>query len=310
MARTAADGFHPAAAFFYCAALLALAMLCFHPALIALGLAAAALQNLMLRARPFLRQLAWNLPVCAAFAAFNPLINHGGKTLLFYFWGSPVTREALLYGLCQGGSLLLVFWLFGVYNVLVPPDRFSYLFSPAAPAASMLVTMTQRMLPLFARRLREIEAVQRTLRPPAGREESGRRGALRRRLREVSILLSWSMEDGLDTADSMKARGYGLSRRTSFSVFRFARRDALALCFTLLCAAGCVFCFYRFARCRFFPRAAFSGALPAGLFYAALAAALPACRAVSALRWRAAARRMGRPEGSGALAQTGYSRTE
>lgn len=301
MARTAAGGFHPAAAFFYSAALLVLAMLCFHPALIALGLAAAALQNLMLRARPFLRQLAWNLPVCAAFAAFNPLVNHGGKTLLFYFWGSPVTREALIYGLCQGGSLLLVFWLFGVYNVLVPPDRFSYLFSPVAPAASMLVTMTQRMLPLFARRLREIEAVQRTLRQSPA--ENGRRGAFRRRLGEVSVLLSWSMEDGLDTADSMKARGYGLSRRTSFSVFRFARRDALALGFTLLCAAGCVFCFYRFARCRFFPRVSFSGALPAGLFYAALAAALPACRAVSALRWRAAARRMNRPGNSGALAR-------
>lgn len=33
----------------------------------------------------------------------------------------------------------------------------------------------------------------------------------------------------METADSMKGRGYGLPGRTAFSVYRFTRRDGAAL---------------------------------------------------------------------------------
>jgi len=48
-------------------------------------------------------------------------------------------------------------------------------------------------------------------------------------MRVISILLSWSMEDAIETADSMKARGYGLKNRTTFSLFKFDKRDGLVL---------------------------------------------------------------------------------
>ena len=43
----------------------------------------------------------------------------------------------------------------------------------------------------------------------------------------LSILTSWAFEDSIDTTDSMKARGYGLSGRTSYSNFRFDSRDGM-----------------------------------------------------------------------------------
>jgi energy-coupling factor transport system permease protein len=42
-------------------------------------------------------------------------------------------------------------------------------------------------------------------------------------------MISWALENGIDTADSMKSRGYGLPGRTAFSVYRFDRRDGQAL---------------------------------------------------------------------------------
>ena len=43
----------------------------------------------------------------------------------------------------------------------------------------------------------------------------------------VSILVTWALENAIETADSMKSRGYGLKGRTAFSIYRFNRRDKI-----------------------------------------------------------------------------------
>ena len=48
-------------------------------------------------------------------------------------------------------------------------------------------------------------------------------------LRNLSVLLTMSLENAVETADSMKARGYGARRRTTFHLFRFDGRDARTL---------------------------------------------------------------------------------
>ncbi len=45
----------------------------------------------------------------------------------------------------------------------------------------------------------------------------------------LSIMITWALENAIETADSMKARGYGLRGRTAFSIFRFDRRDGIVL---------------------------------------------------------------------------------
>ena len=41
------------------------------------------------------------------------------------------------------------------------------------------------------------------------------------------------MENAIDTADSMKGRGYGIPGRTAFSIFEFDKRDKIALVWIL-----------------------------------------------------------------------------
>ena len=50
-------------------------------------------------------------------------------------------------------------------------------------------------------------------------------------------MLTWALEAGIVTADSMSARGYDVGRRTHFSVYRFRRGDALLLAASLLLSA-------------------------------------------------------------------------
>ena len=52
----------------------------------------------------------------------------------------------------------------------------------------------------------------------------------------LSILTTWSLENAIETADSMKARGYGLSGRTAFSIYNFDKRDKKALISILILA--------------------------------------------------------------------------
>jgi energy-coupling factor transport system permease protein len=42
-------------------------------------------------------------------------------------------------------------------------------------------------------------------------------------------MVTWALENAIETADSMKSRGYGLPGRTAFSIYRFDNRDKAAL---------------------------------------------------------------------------------
>ena len=51
----------------------------------------------------------------------------------------------------------------------------------------------------------------------------------------LSIMITWALENAIETADSMKSRGYGLPGRTAFSIYRFDSRDRTALIWFLFC---------------------------------------------------------------------------
>lgn len=280
---TYGDDFHPAVSFAYCVSLVILSMIYFNPVFILTGICFAVLQNLLMYKKDrFLKMLLWSAAFSLIVVIFNPIVCHSGKTLLFYVFGNPVTFEALFFGLCSGGMLMLVFLWFGVYNRLVTPDRFMYIFS-RLPATSMLVTMTQRMIPLFTRRLSLIRNAQKTLPVTENIYKNHFLGRAKSRLSpglsQISILLSWSMEDGLDTADSMKSRGYGVSRRSSFSIYRFTRHDVFALAFITFCTVFSIAAYYACVHFQFYPRIRRSeinsGFWLSIIFYALLAAALP-----------------------------------
>jgi energy-coupling factor transport system permease protein len=41
----------------------------------------------------------------------------------------------------------------------------------------------------------------------------------------LSVMTTWALENGVDTADSMNSRGYGLRGRTAYSDYRLEGRD-------------------------------------------------------------------------------------
>ena len=92
--------------------------------------------------------------------------------------------------------------------------------------------MTLRFVPRFATQLKVVNNAQKGM----GRDVS--RGSIIKRAKHgldiVSIMITWSLDNAIETADSMKSRGYGLAGRTAFSIFTFDKRDKGALAFIML----------------------------------------------------------------------------
>lgn len=206
-----------------------------HPALQAAGFFCAALTLFYFRGIQALRTVSLALLLALVSALFNMLFNHLGVSVLFYLGDSPVTAEALLYGLCTGmmmGGILLWSSLFGLF---FKADKLLFLLKRAAPSIAVLLCLCLRLVPDLRRKGRQIREGRQGL---FGTASGGLFSRLRAGAENLSALTTRALEDGVDTAASMTARGYGLPGRTAFPQYRFTPADGAALTTVALCLAG------------------------------------------------------------------------
>ncbi|MDO4262116.1 MAG: energy-coupling factor transporter transmembrane component T [Eubacteriales bacterium] len=228
---------HPLCILLYFIATIGLTLTCFHPVMLLLSILGAFSFLLRLKgARGAARHLRFVLPLFLLVAVGNPLINHRGVTLLGMLFDQWITLEAICYGVTAGLSLAALILWFACYSEVMTSDKFLYLFGKAAPSSALLVTMALQLVPKLDRQLSQIRQCQEMLRP----EKKTLGGKLGTAVRHTSTLVGWSMENAVEQADSMKARGYGLRRRTTFHLFHFETRDACFLAGLLALAGACV----------------------------------------------------------------------
>ena len=119
------------------------------------------------------------------------------------------------------------------FNRVITSDKFIYLFGRIIPALSLVLSMTLRFVPKFKTQMAGVVEAQKSI----GRDLS--QGPLWRRMKMavtvLSIMITWSLENAIETADSMKSRGYGLKGRSAFSIYRFDPRDQMAMLFLCFC---------------------------------------------------------------------------
>lgn len=231
--------YHPAISFLYFLVVLIVSMFVTHPVYMVLSFAAACSYALLLQGwrKTLKTNLLFMLPMMLMVALVNPLFNHYGVTVLFSMQnGKPVTLEAIAYGLAMAGILAEVVMWFSCYNKVMTSDKFVYLFGRIIPGLSLVLAMCLRFVPKFSKQVSVISNGQKCI----GRDISN--GTIVQRARHgitiLSIMITWSLENAIDTADSMKARGYGLKGRKAFSVFRFDSRDKALLVGMILLSAG------------------------------------------------------------------------
>lgn len=219
--------FHPVVNFMYFTVVIVFSMFFMHPIFQIISLISAVIYSTMIKGEKAIKfNLLYMLPMLIFMALLNPIFNHEGVTILFYLKsGNPITLESIIYGISAAFMFVTVIIWFSCYNEVMTSDKFIYLFGKIIPSLSLIFSMVLRFVPRYIEQIKTISNAQRAI----GRDIS--QGNIIKRAKNgitiLSIMITWALENAIETADSMKSRGYGLPGRTSFSLFRFDRRDKL-----------------------------------------------------------------------------------
>ena len=179
--------------------------------------------------------LKFIIPIVLLAAVFNMLFSHYGNTAIFAVKGLCFTLESLTAGLFTGIMIGAVMIWFFAYNEIITADKFMALFGGFAPNLALLFSMILRFIPLMVKTANEIKDAHIGM----GYEVKGVKNTITR----FSALISISLERSIETADTMKARGFGTKKRSFYSAFAFRKSDLFGLVLVAL------FLIYLFIAC-------------------------------------------------------------
>lgn len=227
---------HPIISFTYFTAVLFSSMFFLHPVFLAISLVCSFTYSIYLNGAKAVKfNFAFLLPMLLLLAVINPLLNHAGMTIILYVNDHAITMEAIFYGIAAAAMFVSVIAWFSCCNTVMSSDKFVYLFGRVIPALSLIFSMVLRFVPKYKAQIKVIANAQTCI--GKGIKNGNVLTRAKNGMTILSILTTWALENGIETADSMRARGYGLSGRTSFSIYRFDSRDKAAFAVLLLLIA-------------------------------------------------------------------------
>lgn len=229
---------HPAVGFSFFVGAIGLGAMIMHPAYIVASGVLAMTYYCLLNGRKGLKMVGMFFPLFLIMTLINPLLNTQGDHVLFYiyFLHRPYTLEALLYGIALSGMLFTMLLWAGCYNAVMTSDKFMTLFGGVIPTISMLLLMVLRLVPNLIRKTQQLAGARKCIGHGAA-ENATKKEQLADGLNILSAVMTWALEGGVTTADSMQSRGYGVAKRTTFQLHSVTTQDrAMLACMGLLAA--------------------------------------------------------------------------
>lgn len=250
--ETGFKGYHPVVNLIFFGSVIVFGMVFKHPLTLAVCFASSVVYYFKLCKKTAVKSLfAFVLPMLLAVIIINGLFSHYGLTQLFALpGGSFVTLESVIYGFVLGLMTVTVIIWFFCYNEIVTTDKLMFVFGRMLPSAALVISMALRFLPMYKNRLKAITAAQR------GIGIDYKTGSLLQRIKTsgkiISALLTRSLENAVETSDSMRARGYGVKGTKNYGKFRWSTKDVIAVVTILLldgiltagCASNALYCVY------------------------------------------------------------------
>ncbi len=228
---------NPVALAVYFLAAAGVCMFTLDPAVLLTSLAGALLCQGVLGEMRKWRIHLYTLALFAGMALINPFVSHNGVTVLFVLNHNPVTLEAFVYGAAAGGMIVAVMYWFRSFTSVMTSDKLLYIFGSLSPKLALMLSMALRYVPLFTRQISLVSQSQKAL---GLYKEDNLIDRVKGGMRVFSVMVTWTLENGIITADSMSARGYGTGKRSRYSIFRWTAQDAALLIISLLLAAAAV----------------------------------------------------------------------
>ena len=233
--------FHPVINFTFYVGAFVLGMMLIHPVFLLISAVAAMAYYITVKGRKAAGFISGMIPLFLMLSFVNPLFNTYGDRVLFTWWnGRPYTLEALCYGTALAAMVVTILLWFASYSFVMTSDKFLYLFGRAVPSVSLVLTMILRLLPNYEKKIAQISSARKSIGMSAENGTPGEK--MEHGLTIVSAMTSWALEGGIIMADSMRSRGFGAGKRTTFSLYRFEKRDKSLLVIMAGLLAIVIFC--------------------------------------------------------------------
>lgn len=249
------EQYNPIAVSVYFLATAGIAMFSMNPVILCLSLIGSILLYLIRNGARNGKSHLYTLWLFIIMTVINPLVNHNGVTVLFVINNNPVTLEALIYGIAASVMIVAVMYWFRSYSQIMTSDKLLYIFGSLSPKIALILSMTLRYVPLFGSQVKKVGQSQKAL---GLYKEDNIMDRFRGGVRIFSVMVTWALENGIITADSMTARGYGTGKRSRFSIFTFDRHDFLLTIFSIMLAVFTVYGL-RKAEFTYYPAVSFDG---------------------------------------------------
>ncbi len=235
------DRINPAAVTAYFLMTAGIAMFSMNPVVLSLSLMGALIYFFARGSIGSTKSHLYSLLLFLLMAVINPLVNHNGATVLFIMNDNPVTLEALVYGVAASAMIISVLYWFRSFTAIMTSDKLLYIFGRLSPKLALILSMSLRFVPMFGRQIKKTEQTQKAM---GLYKDDNIADTFKGKTNIFSIIITWGLENGIITADSMTARGYGCGRRSGFSVFRWRKGDTLFLVVTALLFTAAMYGLY------------------------------------------------------------------
>ncbi len=220
--------FHPLTLIVYFASVIAFTMITVNPFMLLLSFFGAFFSTLLItKKRGFISYLIVFFAICIT----NPIFSHNGETVLFYIFDQRVTMESLVYGIGAGLLIVSTLYWFSLFSHVFTEDKLVWLVGKISPKLCVVFCMALRFIPLFKENASSIYNAQLSM---GIFDTNTFKGKLKLITNVFSALISISVENAIETADTMSSRGFGSKKRSAYSLFSMSKRDVLFIFVSLL----------------------------------------------------------------------------
>lgn len=231
------ERWHPVSQLAYYVFVFGISVFIMHPVITGISFISAIFLGIVIDRKRFLKMfICLYIPAVIAGIIINPLFSHEGVSIIWYFPdGNPLTAESIIYGIMAGIMIGSIFTFLFSFNKVMTSDKVMYLTGCVLPYIALVISMVLRFIPEFKHHLSEVLVARKCI--GKGLNEKNLMKKIRNACTVMSVMATWAFESSVDKSDSMRARGYGICRRSSYSIFRYTKKDIVIIA-VILAACG------------------------------------------------------------------------
>ncbi len=220
------DSYHPTINLIFFTIMIGATIFFNHPVFVAISFMSSFIYSIKLNG---VKSLIFNIVLILfmlGFIFYYASFNHFGETILSKTWiDNNITLESIVFASILGLVIASVIMWFSCVHAVFYADKVIYLFGRIFPKLSLYLSIILRTVPRIKERWRKISIAQQCV--GKGPRQGNLFNRIANTIRVMSILFTWTLDEFMQTTESMKCRGYSLKKRTSFSIYRFDNRDRL-----------------------------------------------------------------------------------